>query len=122
MKKPRRLAPPHSILTSRRKTLRLWTATAVIAIGLWTKRREATGDFLIANRSAGVVLTTASLSAVAGGLVLAGYTEVGWSMALGRFGSSRAIVRDSRFLASWREEFAVSPTSTGSLPSPITSS
>ena len=56
---------------------------AVIAIGLWTKRREATGDFLIANRSAGVVLTTASLSAVAGGLVLAGDTELGFEYGAG---------------------------------------
>ena len=56
---------------------------AVIAIGLWTKRREATGDFLIANRSAGVVLTTASLSAVAGGLVLDGDTELGFEYGAG---------------------------------------
>jgi len=48
----------------------------VIVIALWTKRRESSGDFLIANRSAGVILTTASLSAVAGGLVLAGDTEL----------------------------------------------
>ena len=56
---------------------------AVVTIGLWTKRRESTGDFLIANRSAGVVLTTASISALAGGSVLAVDTELGFVYGLG---------------------------------------
>ena len=56
---------------------------AVLAIGLWTKRRETTGDFLIANRSAGVVLTTASLSAVVGGLVLASGAELSFEFGFG---------------------------------------
>lgn len=56
---------------------------AVLAIGLWTKRRETTGDFLIANRSAGVLLTTASLSAVVGGLVLASGAELSFEFGFG---------------------------------------
>jgi len=56
---------------------------AVLAIGLWTKRRETTGDFLIANRSAGVVLTTASLAAVVGGLVLASGAELSFEYGFG---------------------------------------
>ena len=56
---------------------------AIIAIGLWTKRQESSGDFLIANRSAGVVLTTASLSAVIGGLVLGGDTALGYEYGAG---------------------------------------
>jgi SSS family solute:Na+ symporter len=56
---------------------------AVLAIGLWTKRRETTGDFLIADRSAGVVLTTASLAAVVGGLVLASGAELSFEYGFG---------------------------------------
>lgn len=55
----------------------------VIAIGLWTRNRETTGDFLIANRSAGVVLTTASISAVIGGLVLGAYPGLGFEFGFG---------------------------------------
>lgn len=56
---------------------------AVLVIGLWTKRRETAGDFLIANRSTGVVLTTASLSAVVGGLVLASGAELSFVYGVG---------------------------------------
>lgn len=55
----------------------------VIAIGLWTKRHESTGDFLIADRSAGVVLTTASLSAVIGGMVVGAYPALGFEYGAG---------------------------------------
>ncbi len=55
----------------------------IIAIGFWTKWRETTGDFLIADRSAGTVLTTASLSAVIGGLVLGAYPALGFEYGAG---------------------------------------
>lgn len=55
----------------------------IIGIGLWTRNRETPGEFLIASRSAGVVLTTASLSAVIGGLVLGAYPALGFEFGVG---------------------------------------
>ncbi len=55
----------------------------VVAIGLWTKRREAVGDFLIGSRSVGTAMTTASLCAVMGGMVLGGGTEMGYEFGAG---------------------------------------
>lgn len=56
---------------------------AVLVIGLWTKRRETAGDFLIASRSAGLIVTTASLAAVVGGLVLASVAELSFEYGVG---------------------------------------
>lgn len=56
---------------------------AVIAIGLWARRRETPGDFLIANRSVGTLLTTASISAVIGGVVLGSHTALGFDFGAG---------------------------------------
>lgn len=55
----------------------------VVAIGLWTKRREAVGDFLIGSRSVGTTMTTASLCAVMGGMVLGSGTEMGYEFGAG---------------------------------------
>ena len=56
---------------------------AVYAIGLWTKRRETTSEFLIANRSVGTILTTASISAVIGGVFLGSVSALAFELGIG---------------------------------------
>jgi len=56
---------------------------AVYAIGLWTKKRETTSEFLIANRSVGTFLTTASVSAVIGGVFLGSVSALAFELGLG---------------------------------------
>ena len=56
---------------------------AIVAIALWTRRQETAKDFLIGDRSIGTLATTASVAAVAGGLVLGGDTSLGFEFGLG---------------------------------------
>ena len=56
---------------------------SIYVIGLWTKRRETTSEFLIANRSVGTFLTTASVSAVIGGVFLGSVSALAFELGLG---------------------------------------
>jgi len=56
---------------------------AVYAIGLWTRRRETTSEFLIANRSVGTFLMTASVSAVIGGVFLGSVSALAFELGIG---------------------------------------
>jgi SSS family solute:Na+ symporter len=55
----------------------------IFDIAFAAKKKETTSEFLIANRSVGTVLTTASISAVIGGLFLGSVAALGFEMGLG---------------------------------------
>ena len=56
---------------------------AVYALGLWSRKGETTGEFLIANRSVGTLLTTASVSAVIGGVFLGNVSFLAFEFGMG---------------------------------------
>jgi len=56
---------------------------AVVAIGLWARKRETTGEFLIAGRKVGLFQTVASTFAVLGGLLLVGQAALAYDLGFG---------------------------------------
>jgi Na+/proline symporter len=55
----------------------------VFGIGLWSRFRESTGDYIIGSRRIGVFQTAASILAVLGGVILVGYTALAYDMGIG---------------------------------------
>ena len=55
----------------------------VIGIGLWAKRKETVGEYLIANRSVGLWQTVASIVAVLGGVALVGQAALAYDIGFG---------------------------------------
>ncbi|MFH0846284.1 MAG: hypothetical protein V1851_02720 [Patescibacteria group bacterium] len=56
---------------------------AVFAIGLWTKKRESSEDYVIAGRKIGFLQSSASMFAVIGGFILVGQAALAFELGFG---------------------------------------